>query len=61
MSAVATLPTRITADAAFERYADLIRQVERDPALRTDLEHNIAIARAWEAWRDLFLALDRAC
>lgn len=45
--------------AAFERYAALVREMDDSPALRTSYAHNIAIVRAWAAWRDLFLAADR--
>jgi hypothetical protein len=61
MSAVAILPTRSAVDHAFARYTGLVRQCETDPPLRADLDHNIAIARAWAEWRDLFLAWDRRC
>ena len=42
--------------AAFDHYASLVRRMDAEPALRIDLAHNMAIARAWEAWRDLFLS-----
>jgi hypothetical protein len=60
-AAVAILPTRNAVDAAFVRYAELVQQCEADTLLRINLDHNIAIARAWAEWRDLFLAWDRRC
>ena len=59
MSAVAILPTAPAIDAAWQRYVTLETESDRDPALRVDLQHNIAKVRAWAAWRDLFLASDR--
>ena len=61
MSAVARLPTPVNAEAAWERYAALARAWADDPATRLNLSANQNLARAWAEWRDLFLALDRAC
>lgn len=58
MNAVATLPVRANVDAAFERYCALVIEADADPALRVSIEHNVAIARAWREWRDLFLTWD---
>lgn len=55
---VVALPTRASAEQAWERYVALVRRVETDRTLLTDVEHNVAVARAWAEWRDLFLALD---
>lgn len=59
MAPVAILPAHDAAHDRFERYAALVRQAEQDPALRADPAHCVAIARAWAAWRDLFIAWDR--
>ncbi len=55
---VIALPTRASAEQAWDRYVALVRKPETDRALLTDVDHNIAVARAWAEWRDLFLALD---
>ena len=54
-----TCAPAMTSAAAYDRYATLVRRADAEPALRTNLAHSIAIARAWATWRDLFLADDR--
>ncbi len=62
MNIVATLPTRLTIEDAWNDYTRLVRQMDDDPTLRTNLEHQVAIVRAHERWSRLFLASDRqAC
>jgi hypothetical protein len=56
MSAVATLPTARAVDAAWHRYADLMRAAVDTPALLADRHHCEQLAIAWDEWRDLFLA-----
>lgn len=60
MSAVAVLPTRLAVDAAWADYVRLVREREAQPALMTDLEHSVAIVRAWRRWFDAFLLVDAA-
>lgn len=50
---VIPLATPLTVDAAWERYVELERAAEINPALLIDLEHQQATVRAWKAWRDL--------
>lgn len=61
MPGVAILPVQSNVDAAYARYVELEKLSDADPALRLSLDHNIARARAWREWRDLFLAWDRRC
>jgi hypothetical protein len=44
-----------TADAAWKTYCTLVQEVIKDSSLRTQLEHQQNIAKAWARWRDLFL------
>lgn len=59
MTNVVALPTRGTLESAWDCYAEMVRLSQTDPSLALNLEHQIATARAWAAWRDLFLASDR--
>ncbi|MDR7257811.1 hypothetical protein J2X47_001991 [Sphingomonas sp. BE270] len=61
MSVVALLPVPGNAEAAWERYAALARDWAESGDIRVDLEANKRLARAWQEWRDLFLALDNRC
>ena len=58
---VVALPTTLTVEAAWARYVELVRQTDADAELRVRVEHQMAIARAWAQWRDLFLAMDTKC
>lgn len=42
-------------ESAWERYASLVQQQRGDERLLTDMPHQQAIAKAWEAWRRLYL------
>ncbi len=55
---VIPLATPLTVEAAWQRYVDLVRANNDDPALYVRVEHQMAIARAWREWRDLFLVMD---
>lgn len=57
MSAVATLPTRLTVDDAWRTFQALAMQAAADPRLFADREHYEAMHRAHVAFAEL---LDRA-
>lgn len=59
MSNIAILPTRITVEAAWERYTELVAAANADKALWESLEHCQAMSRAHRLWQDLFLAMDK--
>lgn len=48
------LPTKPNVEAAFERYAALLREIQLDPALRDDPEHSAEVEKAEQNWADLF-------
>lgn len=46
--------------AAWERYRSLVEQQRDDQRLLTNMPHQQAIARAWAAWRRLYLMTEHA-
>lgn len=60
MNNLAVLPTALSADAAWERYAALVRAANEDSRLLADREHREAVFRAHEEFRKVFLALEAA-
>lgn len=59
MSAViAHIPTRLHAEQAWQEYRALAGQAVEQPALLADLDYCMRLARAFDRWRDAFLALD---
>lgn len=46
--------------AAWERYRGLVQQQRDDERLLTNMPHQQAIARAWAAWRRLYLMTEHA-
>lgn len=60
MSSVTVLPTSLSADAAWERYAELVRASADDRRLLADRQHCEAVIRAYEQFREAFLALEAA-
>lgn len=55
---LAVLPSRLSVNAAWDRYAALVREQADDPTLAISLRHQIAVVRAWKEWRDAFLAME---
>ena len=55
---VVQIPTRANVDAAWDRYATLVRELHADGRRAADVDFLIQIARAFAVWRDIFLALD---
>lgn len=60
MSNIITLPTKLAATEAWERYAALVRQANADRQLWADLRHCQDMARAHRDWMHLFLRSDSA-
>lgn len=61
MSVVAVPSIPANAEAAWERYAALARDWAASGDIRVDLEANKRLARAWQEWANIFLALDAKC
>jgi len=61
MNRPALIPSAANAEAAWDRYTALAIAWAENDRVRTDLEANKSLARAWEEWRDVFLALDKRC
>lgn len=61
MSAVAVLPTRMTLDTAWERYAAFVRAIIENPALGADRAHCEAMIRAFKEFSDLFEVVELQC
>lgn len=57
---LAQLPTAMNADRAWSEYQTLAIQAAGSPALLANIHFCREFARAWERWRDLFLALEQA-
>lgn len=55
--AVRTLPNRASVDAAWTRYAAIVRRANDDKALWEDREHIQSMIRAYEEFRAAFLAM----
>lgn len=55
---VVQLPSRNNVERLWQDYVDRLHAIEARPGLRSDLTHNIEMARAWQRWRDAFLAMD---
>lgn len=55
-SNVRALPTRLNVDQAWTEYSALAKRWASDPDYMQDHAFNMAVARAWERWRDLFLS-----
>jgi hypothetical protein len=54
MGAILTFPQSM--QAAWDIYAKMIQERADDPTLLANFAHSCATARAWDRWRDLFLA-----
>lgn len=57
-AAIRQIPTPANVDAAWERYAELARAYRDNPALAADRAHCEALVRAFQEWKDLFLAAE---
>lgn len=60
MAKLSYLPTPQAAQIAWERFQSLAHEANANRILWEDLEHCKAMARAWDAWRDIFLKMDSA-
>lgn len=60
MNNVAVLPTRLSAEAAWERYRALVQEATDDMRLWGERAHVEAVFRAHEEFRKAFLALEAA-
>lgn len=49
------LPTRLNAEVAWDRYAEMMRAYEADPACRIDRDFCERMLRTWADFRDAFL------
>ena len=52
-------PHRLSVDDAWSEYQRLMLEASSNQSLYADLGHSAARARAWERWRNLFLAGER--
>ena len=59
-AAVIPLASAQRINAAWDAYCALVIEQRENDRLRTDLEHNQRIARAWEQWRRLYLQTEHA-
>lgn len=57
-ASVVAIPTALNAETAWAEYAALMRQYNAQPELRLCPEHCANLARAWQRWQFLFLALE---
>lgn len=53
-------PAAISVAALWEEYRALVVAVADNRGLRTDMEHQQKIVRAWKRWADAYLAEDAA-
>ncbi|MBO9624150.1 MAG: hypothetical protein J7500_15690 [Sphingomonas sp.] len=54
------LPTERNLELAWTSYHALVMAADADRRLWADLDHCKAVARAWDHWRALFLASEKA-
>lgn len=59
-SNVVELASEQSIEAAWNAYVGLVQQQREDERLLTDMPHQQAIARAWAAWRRLYLMTEHA-
>lgn len=59
-SRITALPTRLNAEAAWEEHRALVMQADADKSLWADIDHCMKMARAYQRWQTLFLAMDDA-
>lgn len=57
MGSVIQMPSQLAAEAAWQRYAALVRASQDDFTLRADRRHCEAVLRAHRVFADAFVAL----